>query len=292
MPQTEESEGRGAPGRVPGELVRLRREHQEGILAFLGTSPIENVMVIDRIREDGLPGRAYQEFVGWRENGEWCAVAFFSGDIALFSPEGRGVDQIARYALRRVPMVPRIISRRETVDQFWETFKMAPFAVLFDRRQLVYTVDAATLRDRPEPLVRQATLADLDEVARLASAMSYEEIQMDPLRDHPIGYRRLIEQRIRLGRYWILEEDGEIRFQVHLNSLTPEAGQITGVYTPPAWRGRGYARRGLGAFCRAALDLAPTLCLFVNDFNVGALKLYEGLGFEPVMEYRAIFLDA
>ncbi len=249
-------------------------------------------MVIDRIREDGLPGRAYQEFVGWREGGEWCAVAFFSGDIALFSPDGRGVEPIARYALRRVPMVPRIISRRETVELFWETFREAPYPVLFDRRQLVYTVDRAALRAAPEPLVRQATIDQLDDVAHLASAMSCEEIKMDPLRDHPIGYRRLIEQRIRLGRYWVLIEDGCIKFQVHLNSLTPQAGQITGVYTPPEFRGHGYARRGMGAFCLAALELAPSLCLFVNDFNVAARRLYEGLGFEEVMEYRAIFLDA
>lgn len=270
----------------------MRREHQDGVLAFLEGSPIENVMVIDRIREDGLPGRAYQEFVGWREDDAWRAVAFFSGDIALYSPDGRGVAEIAGYALRRVPMVPRIISRRETVDRFWETFREAPYPVLFDRRQLVYTVDAASLRAEPEPLLRQATLDQLDEVARLASAMSFEEIQMDPLRDHPIGYRRLVEQRIRMGRYWVLVEDGEIKFQVHLNSLTPAAGQITGVYTPPAYRGQGYAKRGMGAFCREALELAPTLCLFVNDFNAAALRLYEGLGFAPVMEYRAIFLDA
>ena len=291
MPRTEESEGRGAPGRAPGELVRLRREHQDSVLAFLETSPIENVMVIDRIREDGLPGRAYQEFVGWREGEAWCAVAFFSGDIALFAPDGRGVEPIARYALRRVPLVPRIISRRETVDRFWETFREAPYPVLFDRRQLVYTVDRAGLRAVADPCVRPATLDELDEVARLASAMSYEEIQMDPLRDHPIGYRRLIEQRIRLERYWVLVEDGRIKFQVHLNSLTPSAGQITGVYTPPEFRGRGYARRGLGAFCLAGLGITPTLCLFVNDFNTAALRLYESLGFTSCMEYRAIFLD-
>jgi ribosomal protein S18 acetylase RimI-like enzyme len=292
MPRTEESENLGGRERPPGELVRLKREHQESVLAFLEASPIENVMVIDRIREDGLPGRAYQEFVGWRAGDAWLAVAFFSGDIAIYAPTGEGVEAIAHYALRRVPLVPRIISRRETVDAFWEVFREAPYPVLFDRRQLVYTLAPADLRDAPEPAMRAATLDQLDEVARLASAMSYEEIQMDPLRDHPIGYRRLIEQRIRMGRYWVLVEDGRIRFQVHLNSVTPQAGQITGVYTPPEFRGRGYARRGMGAFCRAALAQAPLLCLFVNDFNTAARRLYEGVGFKPCMEYRAIFLDA
>lgn len=274
-----------------GELVRLRREHQDSVLAFLGRSPIENVMVIDRIREDGLPGRAYQEFVGWREDGEWAGIAYFSGDIALYAPDPRAIEPLARYALRRHPFVPRIISRAETVDAFWQTFQEAPYAVLFDRNQLVYTLDPVDLVAAPEPALRLATLAEVDQVARIASAMSQEEIQMDPLREHPVGYRRMVEQRVRLGRYWVLVEDGEIRFQVHLNSLTADAGQITGVFTPPKHRGKGYAKRGMGEFCRQAFALTPRLCLFVNDFNVAARGLYEQVGFREHMRYRAIFLD-
>lgn len=272
------------------ELVRLRREHQDSVLAFLGRSPVENVMVIDRIREDGLPGRAYLEFVGCREGEAWLGIAFFSGDIALYAPDERAIEPLARYALRRLPFVPRIISRAETVDQFWKTFQEAPYAVLFDRQQLVYTLAPTDLRAQPEPALRLATLAEVDQVARVASAMSQEEIQEDPLSVHPIGYRQLIEQRVRLGRYWVLIEDGEICFQVHLNSLTKHAAQITGVYTPPLHRGKGYARRGMGEFCRQALKLAPQLCLFVNDFNQPARGLYESVGFREHMRYRAIFL--
>ncbi|MNT83794.1 hypothetical protein D3C72_2237180 [compost metagenome] len=46
----------------------------------------------------------------------------------------------------------------------------------------------------------------------------------------------------------------------------------------------------MGEFCRQALTRAPRLCLFVNDFNTAAIRLYEGLGFKRVMDYRAIFL--
>lgn len=275
----------------PGELVRLRREHQDTVLAFLQASPIENVMVIDRIREDGLPGRPYQEFVGWRVDGEWRAVAYFSGDIAIYAPDPEAVAPIARYALRRIPIVPRVIARKETVDRFWEVFQAAPYPVLFDRNQLVYLLDPADLRVPADPRVRAATLDQLDEVARNASAMSQAEIQMDPLREHPVGYRRLVEQRIRMRRYWVLVDDGRIRFQCHMNSLTPDAGQITGVYTPPEDRGHGYAKAGLASFCHAAFRQTPHLCLFVNDFNAPARRLYERIGFRPDMAYRAIFLD-
>ena len=271
-----------------GEIVRLRREDLDAIYATLAASPIENVAMMGMLLDDGLFG--YGEFYGIRDRQRWVAVAYFGGDISLYATEAWAIDAMAEFALRRSPVIPRIIARKEVVDRFWETLKKAPFPLQFDRRQLVYTLDPQDLAAEPEPRMRLARPEEAEEVARLASAMSFEEIQMDPFRDHPLGYLRLIEHRIRLQRYFVLEEDGEIKFQVHLNSITPYAGQITGVYTPPEHRRRGYARRGMGEFCRQALERAPRLCLFVNDFNTPAIRLYEGLGFKYLMDYRAIFM--
>lgn len=275
-----------------GEIVRLGPEHQQSVYDFLARSPIENVMMMGVILEEGLASNIYREFVGYREGDEWLAVAYFSGDISLYAPDPRAVKPMAEFALKRSPLVPRIISRKETVDLFWEVFQKAPYPVLFDRRQLVYTLDPDDLPPVDLHDIRLATLEDADEVAVLASAMSREEIQMDPLKDHPVSYHRLIEHRIKLQRYYVLEENGAIKFQVHLNALTPYAGQVTGVYTPPAFRRKGYAHRGMGAFSYHALKRTPTLCLFVNDFNTAAIRLYESLGYKRAMEYRAIFLDA
>jgi ribosomal protein S18 acetylase RimI-like enzyme len=219
-------------------------------------------------------------------------VACFSGDISLYATDDAAIDAMAEYALRRMPVIPRIISSKRVVDRFWLTLREAPYPVQFDRRQLVYTLEPQDLVAEPEPRLRLARPSEAEAVARLASAMSDEEIQMDPFRDHPLSYLRLIEQRIRLERYYVLEEGGEIKFQVHLNSITPYAGQITGVYTPKAHRRHGWAQRGMGAFCRLALERAPRLCLFVNDFNTPAIRLYERLGFRSVMEYRAVFMRA
>ncbi|MEB3330084.1 MAG: hypothetical protein VKQ33_12710 [Candidatus Sericytochromatia bacterium] len=275
----------------PGEVVRLRREHLSELVALLAGSPVENVMLLDRLHEDGLPGRPFQEFVGWRAGGVLRGVAYFSGDIAVYAPDPQAVAPLARYAVARRPLVPRIISREETVGLFWETFREVGLPLQFDRRQLVCVVRPGMVQAEDDVRMRPATLAQLDEVTANAAAMSLEEIQLDPMAEHPLGYRRLVEQRIRLQRYWVLTEGGRIRFQLHLNSLTDQAGQITGVYTPPEDRQQGWARLGLGAFCRVLLTHTPCLALFVNDFNTPALRLYAGLGFEPVLRYRAIFLE-
>lgn len=283
-----------------GDVVRLEATHLPSIAAFLGQAPIENVLLIDRLIEDGLPGRLYQEFVGYHEGADWLGVAYFSGDISLYIPgtvsaphdraTERTVTALATYALERQPLVPRVIGRKETVDAFWALFTMANLPLRFDRAQTVYVLGRNDLQAPNDPDLRLAVPLDCEQVAMLASAMSQEEIQMDPLAEHPMGYRRLIDQRIRQDRYYVLEDAGLIRFQVQLNAVTPQAAQVTGVYTPPEDRRQGYARRGMAALCHQALERSENLTLFVNDFNDAANGLYRALGFRPVMSYRAVFM--
>jgi predicted GNAT family acetyltransferase len=122
--------------------------------------------------------------------------------------------------------------------------------------------------------------------------MSFEEIQIDPLKLHGLNYLRLVERRIEEGRYWVIVEEGRIRFQLTINALLEDVGQITGVYTPPEFRGLGYAKRGLQDFTRVALGATQMLSLLVNDFNAPAIKVYESLGFKPSSVFRVIYLDA
>lgn len=275
-----------------GEIVPLRRAHLNSVYAFLAESPVENVMLLGQLLDEGLPELSGRAFVGYHEQGRWLGVAYFAGDISIYAPHEAAIAPLARYALARRPFVPRVIGRRETIDCFWQEFGQAPYPVLFDRQQWVYALEPGELTEPSSAPLRPARLDEAREVAELASAMSLEEIMQDPLHEQPLMYMRLIEQRIRRERYYILKEDGVIKFQVHLNAVTPECGQITGVYTPPAHRRAGHARRGLAAFCRAAFHRVPRLSLFVNDFNAPAIHLYEALGFRRVMPYRAIFLEA
>jgi predicted GNAT family acetyltransferase len=59
--------------------------------------------------------------------------------------------------------------------------------------------------------------------------------------------------------------------------------QLQGVWVHPSLRGRGLARAGLAAVIEATrTSLAPTVSLYVNDFNTRAIAAYEAVGFERV----------
>jgi predicted GNAT family acetyltransferase len=54
------------------------------------------------------------------------------------------------------------------------------------------------------------------------------------------------------------------------------------VWTRPDLRGRGIATAALGEVLRRGLHLAPTVSLYVNDFNVSGRRLYRRLGMREV----------
>jgi predicted GNAT family acetyltransferase len=78
-------------------------------------------------------------------------------------------------------------------------------------------------------------------------------------------------------------------FRASVSAATADAAQVSGVYTPPARRGQGYATRGLAELCRRLLARSHHACLFVNDFNQPALALYRRLGFRSISDWASAF---
>jgi predicted GNAT family acetyltransferase len=65
---------------------------------------------------------------------------------------------------------------------------------------------------------------------------------------------------------------------------------ISGVFTDPAFRGRGLGREVTSAATSEALAAGASAALYVRVDNAPAQTIYRGLGFEPVE--RRILIDA
>lgn len=90
--------------------------------------------------------------------------------------------------------------------------------------------------------------------------------------------------RIEQGRLWFWEDGGE---RVHLTSANlPVFGvaRVGPVYTPKAQRGRGYASAAVAAVSRLLLERQAQVCLFTDQANPTSNKIYEALGFRPVVD--------
>jgi predicted GNAT family acetyltransferase len=175
------------------------------------------------------------------------------------------------------------------VTELWEASRRKLPRPREDRPgQPVYVIAAP-----PEPGgsgLRAATLDDLDLLVPACARAHETELGIDPLARDPDGFRWRTRSQIEDGRSWLWLEDGVILFKAEASAWTPEAVQLQQVWTDPEARGSGHASRGLRDLTRLLLETTPRVCLFVRAENDVAIRLYDSVGMEHVLDYRSVLL--
>jgi RimJ/RimL family protein N-acetyltransferase len=184
-----------------------------------------------------------------------------------------------------------ITGPEEWMPPFMEGYR--PFAerVQWSRREPLYRLSRGELR-APQPLtVCRAEESDIDEIAANSAQQHLEDLKEDRAAFDPEGFHRRHWQDLRAGHWWVARERGRIVFQVHVGPENDEVVQLGGVFTPRALRRRGYASRALGSLSSQLLLRKPSVCLFCDEANLGARRVYEGLGFQIVGHYRSVLFQ-
>jgi len=91
------------------------------------------------------------------------------------------------------------------------------------------------------------------------------------------------------GRNFVLEVAGAVVSYSAYNASTPRCVQIGGVFTPPALRGRGFARAVVaGSLLAARTRGVERSILFTGVDNRAAQSAYRALGYERVGDYGLV----
>ena len=247
------------------------------VLAFCARDPVERVFLEDVARR-GL--------------GRFGAIAAADGSLealchvgANLVPSGTGCERFAELAVRGNARM--IIGETRAVSAVWEAARDGLPPARADRPgQPVYAI-----AEPPAPGdtgVRPATLADLERLLPACAAAHELELGIDPLARDPEGFRWRTLAQIEEGRSWLWLEDDVVLFKAESSAWTPQAVQVSQVWTDPAARGKGYAKRGLRDLCRLLLRSTPTVTLFVRADNAPAIALYDAIGMRRVLEYRSV----
>jgi ribosomal protein S18 acetylase RimI-like enzyme len=94
-----------------------------------------------------------------------------------------------------------------------------------------------------------------------------------------------ILRRIRAGRLWFWEDD--LGNAVHLTGANPPAfgvARIGPVYTPREFRRRGFAGAAVAEVSAILSANGERVCLFTDQANPTSNKLYQALGYRPVVD--------
>jgi uncharacterized protein len=132
-----------------------------------------------------------------------------------------------------------------------------------------------------DPDVRLVRPNEVDQLFPAAVAMYTEEVGVSPLQDDGgRGYKRRITELVRGKRAYARFVGDRVIFKAELAIVTRRTTQVQGVWLDPEFRGQGLASAAMATVVQDALRrVAPTVSLYVNDYNTPARRVYARCGF-------------
>lgn len=274
-------------------LRALSEEDIGGAIAFLPRDPMINVYLISRLLEE-RSATATQIYVV-RHNREVVLLASLATNIVLAADPAENpavldsaIAMIAERIVARMLPVRAIISPAILVEKLWQRLRTRidpPTVVRMN--QPVYAIRRRF--DFPDLMTsRYATVEDLDQLVPACAAMHKEEVGIDPLERDSAGYRERIKELIDRKRAIVRIEEGLIASKCEFSAVSDDAVQLMGVWTHPQFRRRGLSRATIREVCGHLFRRGKNITLFVNDFNLPAVSLYETIGFQRIGVNRAL----
>jgi predicted GNAT family acetyltransferase len=272
----------------------LKPADRDSVLTMLRRHPMANIYLISRVLEEGLRDGST---VGITFDSELISVASLTSNIVMTIDPSTSeevwqaaVALVADRIVSRGVGVRAIISEERVVDELWRHLRARFHPPTVVRLTQPVYVLSGMWGDFPPSLqeVRYAEASDLEALVPACAAMHSEEVGIDPLQRDAGGYRERIRELVLRRRALVLMREGQIAFKTEYSAVTPEGVQLMGVWTAPEYRRQGLARQGLKEICGHLLHEEREVTLFVNDFNGGAIALYESLGFRRIGQNRAL----
>lgn len=214
-----------------------------------------------------------------------AAALALAGALHARGEEVRGVNGALPAARVIADEVARLGGGTATVHEHTRLFELGD---LVDPAPVPGRLRPATESDAPLAL---AWFGAFEADAAEQAGRVEEEDEGDGKR----GYLSEAEMRERIaaGRIWFWEDEaGE---PVHLTGFNPPSfgvARVGPVYTPKAHRGRGYASAAVAGVSRRLLAEGARVCLFTDQANPTSNKIYQAIGFAPVVDMANLVVTA
>lgn len=274
-----------------GHVRQLTASDLPALELLLRRDPVMNCFLDARVRWAGVdPWRLGGDIHGYFDDGELRSVVYAGANLVpvATTPASRAalVDRL-RLSPRRCSS---FVGPGEEVLDLWRLLEPAwgpAREVRDDQRLLIMDADSSVVGD---PLVRLATIADMDVLVPACIDMFTEEVGVSPVRGGAgTAYRARIEEIVRAGRSFVRIVDGRLEFKAEVGAATPDACQVQGVWVAPDLRGRGLSIPSMASVVHLArLSISPVVSLYVNSFNTAALRTYASVGFRPYGQFATV----
>lgn len=261
------------------------------ILEALDADPVTDVFLDSRLRPQVRNGRLTDTVMGAREADGSVSLCWLGANVVPTvntSPES--ADAYAERVRSTGMWFSSLWGPRPPVVRMWDRLMgdvRKPRAIRDPQQFLVLDRDPDVA---PDPAIVRVGPGDFDEYYAASVEFSIEELGSSP---EAFGggsyYRARVRSLIESGRAFGRFENGELVAKADLALVTTSATQVQGVWVRRRHRGRGLAAPVVSAACAIArAEIAPTVTLYVNDFNVPARRTYASLGFIETAEFMTL----
>ncbi len=284
--------GAGVSGLPSGNLVpvltvpirQLGESERATVERILDQDPYAGAQIAERVAAHGLnwwrsDGRIYGYGTGRRIE----SLCWSGAHLVPVCTTPAAVEAYADLLGAEPRICSSIIGRADAVLDLWERLggHWGPARDVRPHQPLLVADREAPIT--PDPEVRLVQPGEVDQLFPAAVAMYTEEVGVSPLIDDGgRGYKRRIVELVRSKRAYARFVGDRVVFKAELAIVTRRTTQVQGVWVDPEFRGRGLAAGAMAAVLRDALRrVAPTVSLYVNDYNAPARRVYARCGFVP-----------
>ena len=263
----------------------------QDFLELAGRDPVVNVFADYRARTTSLEPRWLGgEVWGRFEDGRLRAACHVGANLVPVEADEDDARAFAERALARGRTVSTIVGPHGAVRAFWDAVSPSwgtPRELRWEQPHLEIAADPLVT---PDAEVRRTTREDMGQLYPACVAMYTEEVGLSPeLGGGGDLYRARVTQLVSRGWSFARFDEGRLVFKAEVACASPHAAQVQGGWVPPDRRGEGLAVAGVAAVVDLVRrDIAPTVSLYVNEWNHAARRAYERVGFVETARFSTI----
>lgn len=273
-----------------GAIRVLDDRDTPAVLELLARDAVSNCFVTSRVEQSGCdPWRLGAQIWGHPTDGVLRSICYAGANLVPVDADDLVLDLYAERAKRQGRRASSIVGEAAQVLGLWERLEPAWGAAREVRaHQPLMAIDERSTIEA-DPAVRRVRPEEIETIMPACVAMFTEEVGVSPLADGGVLYRARVQELVSAGRSFARIDNGEVMFKAEVGAVTRDTCQVQGVWVNPSLRGRGLSESGMAAVVDICLrELAPTVSLYVNDFNVAARKSYQSVGFRDVGEFASV----
>lgn len=274
------------------EIRALDNKTVETLRTIIARDPVRHCYVASRLSQGGtgLFKHSYSDVLGYFDDGHLKSALLLGANVVPINTSGVARQEFARILGRQGRRCSSIVGQSEEVLDLWSLLEPmwgSAREVRPVQPMLAMTTNATASIDMD---VRFATKNDLDILMPACIDMFTGEVGVSPVA-HGSGpaYRNRISELISHRRSLVRVNNGEVVFKAEVGAIGDEVAQIQGVWVKPELRGQGIAVPAMAAVVnKVRAEIAPTVSLYVNDFNLAALATYRRVGFTQVDTFATV----